>query len=293
MRAERDTITDLFAGETGPVQNVATRPRSARRVLPVLRHGFGASRGGLIGWALGLAAVISLYVPLYPSIGANDELQAIIDSLPEQLVSVLGFDQIASAAGYTQATVFGLLGFVLLTIASVSWGAAAIAGDEERGTLELTLAHAVSRGQVLFERWALLLLKLVLLTTLVGGLVTLYSQLVDLRLHPLGVTAAALALLALALLSGTTALAVGAISGRRTAATVIGAGIAITGYALTALSRQSADLAFLADYSPFSWAYGHDPLVTGITWLQLAPAGLAVGILLIGALVFSRRDVGR
>ena len=293
MAAERGNLSDLFAEDRTPVENAPGRTRRARRVLPLLRHGFGIGRGALIGWAFGLAAVTSLYLPLFPSIGASAELQAIIDSLPEQLVSTLGFDEITSGAGYTQATVLGLMGFVLLTIASVGWGAAAIAGDEERGALELTLAHGVGRTQVLLERWLLVVLKLVLLVAFTGGLIALYNEISDLGIHPLGITAGALALLALAVLSGTTALAVGALSGSRSGAIVTGAGIALVGYALTALSRQSADLAFLADYSPYSWAYGHEPLSTGITWLQLAPFALALGLLLLGMLGFARRDIGR
>ncbi|SDN65407.1 ABC-type multidrug transport system, ATPase component [Cryobacterium flavum] len=66
-------------------------------------------------------------------------------------------DLAATGAGYTQATLFGLIGFLLLSIAATSWGAGALGGDEESGRLELTLAHGVtpgtgSRGPVLRHR---------------------------------------------------------------------------------------------------------------------------------------------
>src|SRR3546814_2524257 len=57
-------------------------------------------------------------------------------------------------------TFFGLIGFLLLTIAAISWGSAAIAGAEESGKLELNLAHGVSRTQYALESALAVLVKI-------------------------------------------------------------------------------------------------------------------------------------
>ena len=87
----------------------------SRPTAPIFsRHLLDGWRGQL-GWSLGIAAVIGMYLPLFPSL-QSPELAQLIDSLPAELVSTLGFNQIASGAGYAQATFFGLLGFVLAFI---------------------------------------------------------------------------------------------------------------------------------------------------------------------------------
>ena len=94
--------------------------------LPVLRRSLLESWRATLGWTIGVAAALLLYLPLFPSIGGNDQMQQLIDGLPPELVSALGYDQIGSGAGYTQATFYGLIGFLILSIAAITWGASAV-----------------------------------------------------------------------------------------------------------------------------------------------------------------------
>ena len=119
--------------------------------LPIFRRSIADDWRSLLGWTVGIVGVIALYLPLFPSIGGNGQMQQIIESMPPELVNTLGFEAIGSGAGYTQGTFFGLIGFLLMVIAATSWGSAAIAGAEESGSLELALAHGVGRGQYAFE----------------------------------------------------------------------------------------------------------------------------------------------
>ena len=125
-----------------------------RRPLPLFRRSLADGWRGLLGYSAGIAAVLAVYLPIYPSFGGNGQLEEMIGSLPPELVNTLGYEQIATGSGYVQATFFGLIGFVLITIAGVGWGNGAIANDEENGQLELTLAHGVTRGQLYAERTA-------------------------------------------------------------------------------------------------------------------------------------------
>ncbi len=260
--------------------------------LAVFRRALADSWRGLLGWGLGLTAVVSMYLPLYPSIGGNPEFVSIIESMPPELVAALNFDQITSGAGYTLGTVYGLLGFVLLTIAGAGWGANAIAGDEERGTLELTLAHGVSRHQVVLERLAAMVVKLVALVAWVTILVVALNAPSELGLSVDGIIAGGVALLGTALVTSTVALLAGAITGRRGIAVGAGAGVAVLGYAFNALGNQTSDLEWLHAVSPYHWAFGVNPLESGLepsVWLLYAVALVAS---LGSVLAFQRRDVG-
>src|SRR3546814_7700305 len=116
-------------------------------------------------------------------------MQQIIDSLPEQLVKTLGYEQIASGPGYVQGTFFGLIGFLLLTIAATSWGSGAIAGAEESGKLELTLAHAVGRGAYALEVALAGLVRLIVLGLVAGVIILALNDPAELGLEPADVVA--------------------------------------------------------------------------------------------------------
>ncbi|WP_439564326.1 ABC transporter permease subunit [Microcella sp.] len=266
-------------------------PGTPRRPLPLLRRQLADSWRGLIGWSLGLAAVVGMYLPLYSTIGGNPEFLAIVESLPPELVAALSYDQITTGAGYTQGTVHGLIGFVLVTIAAVSWGSSIIAGDEERGTLEIVLAHGVGRIQLVLERFAAIAIKLVALAALLALMVLALNQQAGLELSFDGIIAGSVALLGLGLLTAAVGTLAGAIAGRRTVAVGAAAGVAVLGYALNALGNQNPDLEWMHALSPYFWAYGAEPLANGfdpLMGLLYAIATLAVA----GAvLAFRRRDV--
>ena len=260
-------------------------------VLTVFRRAVVDSWRSTLIWTVALAAVLLLYLPLYPSMNGAD-MRNLISSLPSELVNALGYDDILSGPGYVQATFFGLLGFVLITAASVSWGSAAIAGAEESGRLELILSHGVGRAQYALETALGILLRLAWFAVATGAVVLALSGPSELGLTAVNVAAAEAAWLGLGWLAGSIALAVGALTGRRTAALGTAAGVAAAGYVLNALANQNADLQWLRNFSPYSWAYRNDPLADGVD-----PAGL--GLLAAASVLFTavavwalnRRDI--
>ncbi|MGI8459692.1 MAG: ABC transporter permease subunit [Propionibacteriaceae bacterium] len=260
--------------------------------LPLLRRSLADGRRSLVAWALGVAAAVFLYVPLYPSIGGNAQMRAMLDSLPPGMIQALGYDDIVTGAGYVSATFYGLLGFAMLVIAATSWGTAAIAGEEESGALELTLAHAVSRRQVVAERWLAVALRLAVLTAVAGVLVLSLNSSADLEVDVGGVLAISAAFLGLGMLCSTAAVAVGALTGRRVYALAAGAGLAVVGYAVNAVANQNADLDRWHVISPYHWAFGAKPLASGPDWggLGLLWGGTAL-LLAVAVVALDRRDL--
>lgn len=259
--------------------------------MPLLLQAWRESWRGLAGWSVALAAVCAVYLPFHASLSA--EMMAMIDSLPPAMVKAMGYDQILSGAGYTQATVLGLLGFALASIAAVGWGAKAVAGDEESGTLELTLAHGVTRTRVVVERALGLVTRLLVLGVVVLVMVSALSGPARLDLTPAAVLPGVVAFVALTGLSGLAALAGGAVTGRRAVALGLGAGIAVAGYVLHAVGQQNPGWDWMLDLSPYSWAYRNTPLASGWDWggLALLFAGWLVALAAAVA-GFGRRDVG-
>lgn len=261
-------------------------------ILSVFRRSMRESWRSLIGWSIGIAGVMFLYLPLYRSFGASGQLEEIISVLPTELVQTLGYDQIASGPGYAQSTFYGLMGFLLLTIAGVLWGSNAIAGAEESGRLELDLAHGIGRMQYAAESAASVLVRMLWLGAFSSALVFALNDPAGLDIHPPHIIAAGLALTGLTFLSAATGLFVGALTGRKAWATAFAAGVAVLGYAFQAVARQADDVEWLRHLSPYSWVYHQPPLRDGadvggllLTW------GIAVALATASALALARRDL--
>ncbi|WP_091228765.1 ABC transporter permease subunit [Microbacterium sp. 3J1] len=262
------------------------------RILPVFRRSMRESWRGAVGWTLGLSAVLFLYLPLYPSLGGDGQLEDMISALPKELVQTMGYDQLSSGAGYAQSTFYGLMGFLLLTIAAVVWGSAALAGAEESGRAELDLAHGIGRGQYALESALAVLVRLLWLGAFSGAVVWTLNGPAELDLEGWRIVGASAALVGLAFLTASAALFAGAATGRRIWATGVGAGIAVVGYVLQALAKQSDDLDWLNALSPYAWVYRQSPLAEGVDAGGLALTwGLAVALAVGSALALRARDL--
>jgi ABC-2 type transport system permease protein len=270
---------------TAPVDGSRAAP------FPVSRRWIADGWRGLLGWCVGVAAAILVYLPLFPAMN-SPEFAGMLDALPPELVRTLGYEDLITGAGYAQATFFGLIGFVLISIAGIGWGAAFIGGAEESGRLELTLAHGVGRIQYALESAAALLLKLLILGSVGWLLVWAVNGPAELELDAAELLFVTMAWVGIGLLSAAAALAVGALTGRRVWGVGAGAGVAVIGYVLQAVANNSADLDWLRVLSPFEWAYGNAPLTNGVDWagLGLLWGGSAIFIAM-GTVALARKDV--
>jgi ABC-2 type transport system permease protein len=207
----------------------------AADTMPVLSGVLREQRRSLLLWSLALAAVAALYIAVYPAIGGDGQMQEMVDNLPEAMVNAFGYDQIGDPGGYLGSTVYGLLGPVLLLTFAIGAGARLIAGQEEDGSLELEFAAPVSRRQVYLERLGALWLDVTLLVAVVMVMTFLLVGPLDMDVAALHILAGSAGLLLLVLGMGTVALAVGAVTGRKTMALAAAAGLAVLAYMLNAI----------------------------------------------------------
>jgi ABC-2 type transport system permease protein len=275
------------------VADTLTPPRVDRTRLPVLRWVLREQRRSLVLWAFALAGVSAMYLSFYPAMGGNEDIEAMVEGLPEALQVGMGWDRIGTAAGYLESTVYGLIAPALLLVFAVSVGARLLAGEEEAGTLELESAGPVSRRGVLLQRFAAVALGLALLCAVLGAATLVLVPALEMDVAAGGILAATLGLWLFALAMGTIAFAVGAVTGRRAPALAVAAGVAVLAYVANALAPSVEGAAWLDTVSPFSWYLGGDPLVQGVD-----PAGfgallaLILAALVVGLVRFDRRDLG-
>jgi ABC-2 type transport system permease protein len=250
------------------------------------------ARRSLLGWALAISAVGVMYAAFWPTVNTPDMQQA-LQNYPEGLLEAFNYDDLTSPAGYLGSSVYGLLVPLLVAVFAIAAGTRAVAGDEEAGTLDLLLAHPVSRTKVALQRYTALVAGL----ALVGVVLWLGMLAVAGPAELEGITAAELAAATtqLALFGaclGAVAFAVGAATGRKALAIAASAGLTVLAYLANGVFPQVEGLAWTRDLSPWHWYLGGEPLKHG---LQAGDSLLLVAVTLVlvaaGTLLFNRRDV--
>jgi ABC-2 type transport system permease protein len=284
-----DTVARTTGAPAPAGQDVA-RANGSR--LPITRWVLREQRRSLTLWAVSLGAITAMYLAFYPSM-ATDEMEAVMQGLPEALMSGMGWDRIATGSGYLESTIYGLLAPALLLVFGVAAGARLLAGDEEDGALELEGTAPVSRRSLLLQRFAALTAALVVLCGTLAVATLVLVPILDMEVTSANILAATLGLWLFVLAMATVTFAAGAATGRRALALGVGAGLAVLAYMADTIGEMMEGGAWLSAISPFGWYLGGDPLTQGIDGVGYGLlAALIVVALLAGLLRYDRRDLG-
>ena len=251
-------------------------------------------RRSLLWWTLGLAALVVLNVAFYPSVRDDQALSDYAKDLPESVRALFagGELDLASPAGYLNSQVFALMAPLILLIFSIGAGAGAVAGEEERGTLDLLLAHPLQRREYVIQRFLALAALVFVLVLALLATVALGSWLVDLEIGFGKLVAASVSAGLLALLFGAIALAVGAISPGRTRAIAVAAALALMAWVFDGLGQAIDALESWRPLAPYYHALGQNPLREGASWEGWAILALATAVFVtVAAVGLERRDV--
>lgn len=265
--------------------------------MKVARRMLADRRRSLLWWSVAMVATVAFTVALWPSVRGQQQFDDLMRDLPEAVRALVGAQEgipFTSPAGYLHGRLFSTLYPVLVLVFGIGVGGRAVGGAEDDGTLELLLAHPVSRLRVAAERYGAVV-GLVVAVTLVGvGALLLLAPLVDLLdgvplRHLAGATAA---LASMGLLHASLAFAAGCVFGRRGPAQAVAGAVAIGGYLVHGLVAAAPDARPARLVSPWRWYLERNLLADGVglqaTLLPLVLAGLLV---VAGVAVFLRRDL--
>jgi ABC-2 type transport system permease protein len=250
------------------------------------------ARRSLLGWTVAIAGVGAMYAAFWPSV-QSPQMQDALAAYPKGVLEAFNYNNLTSAAGYLSSSVYGLLVPLLLAVFTIAGGTRAVAGDEEAGTLDLLLAHPVSRPRLALQRFAALLLSVAVITVVLGLAMIALSGPAQFD----GVSTGEFAAITLQLLLfggffGALAFAIGAATGRRGLALGLSAAVAVLAYLANSVIPQVEGLAWTRNLSPFHWYLGGDPLVRGVdAGGLLLLAGAIVVLVAAGTAAFPRRDV--
>lgn len=255
------------------------------------KHTLVRLRGQIIGWGVGLALYGLAMGFLYDTINQMEGIEEMLASYPKELMAFLGdIGAINTPAGYF-GTYYTLYITLIVGFFAVTAAAALLAGDEEKGLLDLVLSYPVSRTALFWGRWLgyMAALALTLFIGYLGWAVTLpYSSF---GASALDLLLAFIPLWALLLVFGALALLLSLLLPSARLGAMVAGALLVGNFLLIGLSQLNTDLQPVMDLTPYRFYQGGDALVD-LNWswvLALLAAALVLAVLAWP--LFSRRDI--
>jgi len=260
-------------------------------MLAELKHTLGRMRGQMIGWSIGLALYVVLLVSFYDSIAGMADFQEFIQNYPQAMQAFFtGMTEINTPKGYLDTYYFSYM-TLIIGILAISAGAGLLVSDEERGILDLVLAHPVSRTKLFWGRLLGLAAALagILAVSWLSWLIPSGST--GMKLTWIEFLRPFLPLFAVLMLFSTLALLLSMLLPSGRMAGMISGALLVASFLLLGLANINADLKPVIKFTPLYYYQGGGA-VTGLKWEWLGGL-VAVSALfaLLAWLLFRRRDI--
>ncbi len=250
-------------------------------------------RRSLVNWGIGLVAMAVIMSALYPSIAGMPSIDKYIQEMPEGMMQFLGgITDYSTPAGYFSAELYSFMVPLLFLIFGIGFGAGAIAGEEEKGTMDFLLANPVPRWSVVVAKFLAMTAGMLLLGLFFWAGMAVCVLVIDIDISLLKIAEATFGALMLALVFSTLALFMGSLKGNRGMALGLSGGIGVLTYLLNALGGLVDKLKDFRFLSPFYHYMEPNTLKNGIDPAHLLVlVGLVLLFFVVSIPVFTRRDI--
>jgi ABC-2 type transport system permease protein len=253
----------------------------------------GRLRGTILGWGIGLAVFGGYMLRFYDTLAEQGEaLTQLMAQYPKELLAFFGdMSQMFTPAGYLQIEFFSYIPLILgIFVASISSGL--LAGDEEKGTLDLVLSHPISRGHLFAGRVGAFISAIlsILFIIWLTFIIVIQGTLMD-NISAAKMALPLLSLAGLLVFFGALGLLLSLLLPSQRAATMFTSLFLFSSFFLNGMARIDQNLETLETYSPFHYYQGGYAL-NDMNWGWLGIlTGLAVLMILVSWWLFERRDI--
>jgi ABC-2 type transport system permease protein len=245
-------------------------------------------RGALI-WGLVLGLYGAALVATFPTFGDVEQIDQLMRMYPEGMREAFNIEDMGTPEGFLDSQVFSLAPLALAFFPILA-SAGAIAGAEERGTIDVLLGNPLARWQLVVGSFLATAISLLGIVAVVGLLTWGTAALFDVDLSPARTAGAALNLWPICLFFGGLALLCSALFHRRALAVALPGVVLFAAYLIDVLGRVSEDLEDLRPASVFYY-YG-SAIKDGTDWGSFSGVTVvALLLMILAALAFSRRDI--
>jgi ABC-2 type transport system permease protein len=258
----------------------------------IFRFALSRSRGQILGWGITMALLAWIVVWFYdPFKEQQQQWIDLLNTFPKEIMGLFGdLNGMFSTKGYLDLQFFIFLP-LLLGIFAVLAGSGLLVSDEENGTLDLILAHPISRTALLAGRGlAFVVSTLVILVISWLGLVLPLGA-SSLALMPGAAALPFVSLFGVVLLFGSLALLLSMLLPSRKLAASLAGLLLVVSFFVSSLANFIHDLKAAAQFSPISY-YQSANAIDGLN------AGWLIGLLVASSLftgvawwLFQKRDI--
>ena len=264
-----------------------------KRLWTTFRYTYMGLRSQILGWGLGLALYGLMIVPMYDALSSQqNQLQQMMASYPPEFLAFFGGDasSMLTPAGFLGMYAFSMMP-VIVGIFAVMVGSGLIINDEERGRLDLIMAHPVGRSSFFFGRFlgilgasvSIMLLGWLGFSVLLGGsgMGFSWSQM----------AVPFLSLLAQTLVYTTLALVLSMLLPSRNLAAMVAGVFMVTSYFVSSLASLNERLEALSKFMPYHYfqtVLSFKEL--NLAWL-FALLGASAMMVIVAWLRFVHRDI--
>lgn len=264
-----------------------------KRLWTTFRYTYSRLRGQILGWGLGLAIYGMMLVPMYDILAKQgDRLQQLVASYPPEFLAFFGGDasSLITPAGFLGMYAFSMMP-VIIGVFAVLVGSGLIVSDEERGRLDLIIAHPVGRSAFFFGRSLAIVAAAVSIMILgwLGFSLLLGSSGLNITMGQMVVPF--LSLLVQTLVYSTLALLLSMILPSRNMAAMVTGVFVVASYFVSSLAfmdNRMEAVSKLMPYHYFQTVLSFKEL--NLSWMS-ALSGISVLMIVLAWLRFNQRDI--
>jgi ABC-2 type transport system permease protein len=270
------------------------RRRSRVTLFALILHTMRLQLRSVIIWGVALGLLSLVTVAFFPSLeDQGEQLNELIKNYPPEMRELFGMSEgtdLTTIEGFLASQVFSFMTPLALSFFPILASAGAIAGAEERGTIDVLLGNPIPRWQLVVGNFVATAISLLGIVAILGLFTWIPAVLLDIDLSLEEMAEAVLNLWPLCIFFGGLAMLCSALFHRRVLAIAIPGAVLVAMYFANALGNVVEDL---EDAQPFSAFYYYGSAVEdGIDWGDFGGLTLAALLLvLLAVLAFRRRDI--
>jgi ABC-2 type transport system permease protein len=280
--------------KSGPRQGWhQAKHRTHGTLAPLVTHVLRLQFRSIVIWGVALGLLSALTVVSFPPFSEGNQLNEMLQNYPPEMRELFGIKEgtdLFTIEGFLASQLFSFLVPLALAFFPILASAAAIAGAEERGTIDVLLSNPVPRWQLVVGSLVATAVSLLGIVAILGLFTWVPALLLDVDLSLRKTAEAMLNLWPLCLFFGGLAMLCSAVFHRRALAIAIPGAVLVGMYFLNALGNLVEEIEDLQPLSVF-YHYG-SAIEEGIDWANFGGVTLATLLLvLLAVLAFARRDI--
>ena len=243
-----------------------------------------------------LTVGVSLYTAFivwYFSLLDPSAFEQVAQSLPPAMLEAFGVQAIGSIGGFLGGQIYTFVWLLGLGIYFAYTAAGIIASDIENDRMDLLLSFPVSRSQLLIEKFASLLLPLILLNVVVGGVTYGLVLAIGETIDPMHLALAHLLSIPYLLVCAAIGMVLSVLVDRAAIAERAAIGAIFVLWLVESAVGTAENFAWIQHISPTHY-YEPTPILLAGTY-ELMDAGILLAgflsLLIVGQVLFQRRDI--